>query len=730
VKKKKKKKKDSTPTEDTGAADSGGERDQEWERGDEEEDGARASAEDADDFPPGEFSSQPRNPTPKKKKVRDQDAEPAQQKTKKPKKKAAPAPAQDMEDDEGTSSKPMVDKKKKAVRDEPEESAASTLAAGDSRVEDEDDATPKKRKRKSKKGPKDKDPDKPRKPMGAFFRFLADHRAEIIAGTPGLAVTEVNKIGGQKWREASAEVRDKYNQMANEAMEVHKRDLAKYNATLPSHSEADAADAEPDDDDAPPKKRRKSKSDRDESKPRRPSSSYFLFMHAEDEGASMYQKIKSEHPDMVHKEILQEVSKRWSEMSADEKRYWDDQYKALKAHYNDEMQKYYDTHPDAKSANKPPKIGKVKKEDPFADRPKKPRNSFLLFLEKRRPELKAEHSSWPGKDIMSELSQEWSGMSVAQKEVYVTMYREEKKKYHELIVKYCVDHPGFKLKPDPIEQVFPRPPEFKSARAMFIAEQMKKIPENTVEKEWRKEVVEKFKSLNVHDKATWAKKKADRDAEHVRKWCKVLRELSPDQLARHMLDVFEQAHRFKVSPYLQLSVAKEDAQIDSVLEEYQVDEVADSDDSSRMGVMMFPIGERDGETVYERPQPGLGKLLAKDPEIYGQVLTRVRNRPSSKWTDAKEVHKWVVYASGKDDSKTYMFNGNHYKKLNKSWKRWNTSLSSEPISKQSIALPCEEEVHVEWGKKAHASHYVKIEYTTLIKGCDERQQKVYAWPSS
>ena len=87
VKKKKKKKKDSTPTEDTGAADSGGERDQEWERGDEEEDGARASAEDADDFPPGEFSSQPRNPTPKKKKVRDQDAEPAQQKTKKPKKK-------------------------------------------------------------------------------------------------------------------------------------------------------------------------------------------------------------------------------------------------------------------------------------------------------------------------------------------------------------------------------------------------------------------------------------------------------------------------------------------------------------------------------------------------------------------------------------------------------------------------------------------------------------------
>ncbi len=50
---------------------------------------------------------------------------------------------------------------------------------------------------------KKKDPNAPKRPSTGFFIWLAEHRADIKADNPGLPVTGIGKIAGERWKKLS-----------------------------------------------------------------------------------------------------------------------------------------------------------------------------------------------------------------------------------------------------------------------------------------------------------------------------------------------------------------------------------------------------------------------------------------------------------------------------------------------------------------------------------------------
>jgi hypothetical protein len=69
--------------------------------------------------------------------------------------------------------------------------------------DDDDEAPSTKPSAAAGKKRKKKDPNAPKKPLTAFFRFSRDERPRLKAEQPELSFAELTKLVGQKWKELS-----------------------------------------------------------------------------------------------------------------------------------------------------------------------------------------------------------------------------------------------------------------------------------------------------------------------------------------------------------------------------------------------------------------------------------------------------------------------------------------------------------------------------------------------
>merc|ERR1712080_525762 len=94
------------------------------------------------------------------------------------------------------------------------EEAKKKYDAGEPAEEEEENKPPKEKKakkeKKEKKGKKGKDPNAPKRPMGAYFLFMHDHRDATKAENPGLKIGEIAKLLGEKWANIEKEEKEKY----------------------------------------------------------------------------------------------------------------------------------------------------------------------------------------------------------------------------------------------------------------------------------------------------------------------------------------------------------------------------------------------------------------------------------------------------------------------------------------------------------------------------------------
>ncbi|XP_071516911.1 FACT complex subunit Ssrp1 [Panulirus ornatus] len=82
------------------------------------------------------------------------------------------------------------------------------------------------RKRRQKK---EKDENKPKRPQSAYFIWLNEHREEIKKENPGISITEISKVAGQKWRELKD--RSEWEEKAVKAKREYEDAMKEYKAS-------------------------------------------------------------------------------------------------------------------------------------------------------------------------------------------------------------------------------------------------------------------------------------------------------------------------------------------------------------------------------------------------------------------------------------------------------------------------------------------------------------------
>jgi predicted transcriptional regulator len=69
----------------------------------------------------------------------------------------------------------------------------------------------------------------PKGARGSFILFSTDKRSEVLTGTPGMALGDVAKALGVRWKAISAEERAVYEQMAKEDKVRYANEMQAYN---------------------------------------------------------------------------------------------------------------------------------------------------------------------------------------------------------------------------------------------------------------------------------------------------------------------------------------------------------------------------------------------------------------------------------------------------------------------------------------------------------------------
>ena len=142
-----------------------------------------------------------------------------------------------------------------------------------------------------------------------------------------------------------------------------------------------SADSDDSDDERPKKKmkRKGSSGSKDPNAPKRGMSAFMFFSNA------MRSKIKAENPDFAFGDIAKEIGKQFKELSADDKKEWDEKAAKDKARYQAEMADY--SAPEADSDDSDAGGGKKKAvKDPNA--PKKPMSAYMQYSVANRARIK------------------------------------------------------------------------------------------------------------------------------------------------------------------------------------------------------------------------------------------------------------------------------------------------------------------------------------------------------
>lgn len=121
------------------------------------------------------------------------------------------------------------------------------------------------------KSKKQKDPNRPKRPMTAFMCYSQERRPGIRVEQPSISMIEISKIIGGEWREMSDADKRPYHDTAGVAHEAYRIKKEAY----------------------------------DKSKPKRPRTAYAFFM--KDNRACIAKK----HPDTSPRDLMKYIAESW-----------------------------------------------------------------------------------------------------------------------------------------------------------------------------------------------------------------------------------------------------------------------------------------------------------------------------------------------------------------------------------------------------------------------------------
>lgn len=81
-------------------------------------------------------------------------------------------------------------------------------------------------------------PERPKKPLTAYFRFLLEYRGKVLKENPGIKITEVTKTASEAWRELDEAKKADYEQQHRDELDRYTKQYLDYEAKLTDEQRA------------------------------------------------------------------------------------------------------------------------------------------------------------------------------------------------------------------------------------------------------------------------------------------------------------------------------------------------------------------------------------------------------------------------------------------------------------------------------------------------------------
>lgn len=172
-------------------------------------------------------------------------------------------------------------------------------------------------------------PEKPKRPMTPYFRFLAQVRPSVVQKHPNLKVTEIAKLISQEWDKADANLRKELETQYRKELENYMSQKMKYDSSLTPEQKADIKQIRIEQQEAKEKKKMKQRI-RELGRPKKPQTSFILFMNSN----------KTERGNLPFREWQLKMSTEWENMPQTKKDKYIEQAKKEQEIWREQLTKW------------------------------------------------------------------------------------------------------------------------------------------------------------------------------------------------------------------------------------------------------------------------------------------------------------------------------------------------------------------------------------------------------
>ncbi|XP_049876180.1 transcription factor A, mitochondrial [Pectinophora gossypiella] len=180
----------------------------------------------------------------------------------------------------------------------------------------------------SRKSPEEKlGIEKPKRPLTPFFKFMQQMRPALLAKTPGITSKEAIAWSSKHWQQLDAETKSQMVKEYEKDLEDYKKIKAMYEASLTDQQKQDIRRVK--EEMATAKEKRKLKAEYKElGRPKKPMSSYFLYM----------QTRKDSFQGKQLKEFQAKVKQDWTKLPESERVKFEKQAQDLMTKYKKDIE--------------------------------------------------------------------------------------------------------------------------------------------------------------------------------------------------------------------------------------------------------------------------------------------------------------------------------------------------------------------------------------------------------
>lgn len=165
---------------------------------------------------------------------------------------------------------------------------------------------------------KNKDPNRPKRNMRAFFIYSNAHRKRLREENPSLKFGEVARALSTEFKALGAKEKKKYEKLAEKDKERYQKEMSNY---IPPSDDSDEGTS-----------RKKPK--KDPNKPKRNLSAFFIYSNA------VRENVRKANPELKFGDIARVISAQFKALTGDERAEYDEKAATDKVRYQNQMAKY------------------------------------------------------------------------------------------------------------------------------------------------------------------------------------------------------------------------------------------------------------------------------------------------------------------------------------------------------------------------------------------------------